>query len=156
MISTLTILTVLFLPLPIICKLQVSGAKKVGLAISFTVGALYVTSLAVPVPGRLLTGDIFETSTCIASVIRIIVVLRTDAEDLTCKPLSRIYRQHHRAPFSSVPPRFPHIPRTLVLRRSQLRRHKRLPPIPHNPLPHTPRQETQEFPTAQPLLEQAS
>ena len=45
MISTLTILTVLFLPLPIICKLQVSGTKKVGLGISFTVGALYVTSL---------------------------------------------------------------------------------------------------------------
>ena len=45
LISTLTIVTVLFLPLPIIWKLHTSATRKTGLAISFTIGALYVVLL---------------------------------------------------------------------------------------------------------------
>lgn len=45
LISTLTIIAILLLPLPIIYKLRTSNAKKMGLVISFTVGALYVISI---------------------------------------------------------------------------------------------------------------
>ena len=40
--STVTLITVLFLPMPIIWKLQVSSGRKLGLAFTFTIGALYV------------------------------------------------------------------------------------------------------------------
>ena len=40
--STVSVITVLCLPLPIVWKLQVSTSKKTGLAISFTIGALCV------------------------------------------------------------------------------------------------------------------
>ena len=43
--SAATIVTVLFLPLPIVWKLQVSKWRKTGLAISFTIGAMYVVLL---------------------------------------------------------------------------------------------------------------
>lgn len=40
--STVSVITVLFLPLHIVWKLQISTSKKTGLAISFTVGVLCV------------------------------------------------------------------------------------------------------------------
>lgn len=42
--STITVVTVLLLPLPIVWNLQVSISRKAGLAISFSIGTLYVTS----------------------------------------------------------------------------------------------------------------
>lgn len=45
LISTLSIIAILLLPLPIIYNLRTSNAKKMGLVISFTVGALYVNSI---------------------------------------------------------------------------------------------------------------
>jgi hypothetical protein len=42
--STIVLVAVLFLPVPIIWKLQVSKTKRLGLALSFTIGALYVQS----------------------------------------------------------------------------------------------------------------
>ena len=42
-VSTVLLVTVLFLPLPIIWKLQVSYTRRLGLAFVFTIGVLYVT-----------------------------------------------------------------------------------------------------------------
>lgn len=42
--STIVLIAVLFLPVPIIWKLQGSKTKRLGLALSFTIGALYVHS----------------------------------------------------------------------------------------------------------------
>lgn len=41
-ISTVVLVAVLFLPVPILCMLQVSSARRVGLASVFTIGVLYV------------------------------------------------------------------------------------------------------------------
>ena len=45
LLSTITIVVVLLSPLPIIWKLQVSNLRKLGLAFSFTAGALYAFPL---------------------------------------------------------------------------------------------------------------
>lgn len=45
LLSTITIVVVFLLPLPIIWKLQVSNLRKLGLAFSFTTGALYAFPL---------------------------------------------------------------------------------------------------------------
>ena len=47
LISTGNLVTVLFLPVPIIWKLHVSSARKFGLAFVFTIGALYVNPATV-------------------------------------------------------------------------------------------------------------
>lgn len=46
LISTIVMVSVLFLPLPIIWHLHVSMTKKLGLAFSFTLGVLWVKALS--------------------------------------------------------------------------------------------------------------
>lgn len=64
LISTLTIIAILLLPLPIIYKLRTSNAKKMGLVISFSVGALYVDSTCTfaPFVTLLLTWGFLQTA----------------------------------------------------------------------------------------------
>ena len=42
-VSTVVLVAVLFLPVPIIWKLQISYTRRLGLAFVFTIGVLYVT-----------------------------------------------------------------------------------------------------------------
>ena len=61
--STVAILAVLFLPLPIILKLKTTTVKKVGLAGSFVLGAFVG----------------------VASIVRLVTLFYIDHEDLTCR-----------------------------------------------------------------------
>ena len=94
------------------------------------------------------------TSTCIASVIRMISLLKTDAEDFTCKPMSRKSKSYLLLLNQSNRLRLSDISRTLVLHRSQLRCNKRLPPIPDHPIPHSLRQKAKPIETPQSLFKQ--
>ena len=57
-LSTVVLVTVLILPVPIIWKLQVSSTRRLGLAFVFTIGALYVNSVATQCWDPVLTVDL--------------------------------------------------------------------------------------------------
>ena len=80
LISTIVMVSVLLLPLPIIWHLHVSMTKKLGLAFSFTLGVLWVKP-----PLRLIVLLMNMSSVCVSSIIRLVVLLEIKKNDLMCK-----------------------------------------------------------------------